>query len=305
VARDPPLRVAQAFAGRRLCYGGGMRPAVGGGTMLIRPARPADREAILDFCRDTWGPGSGDYVEHAIDRWLAGGDGMLAVVEQEGRAVASCYTRLMSPHEAFFSGMRVDPARRRSGLALALVEYCLAQAGAQGRTVARLIVDANNVAALGAVARARFHQVGSMTAWERSVGDRAGATRVPASLSTGPGGADRAPAPPPGALWAIGWSVRELTGDDVAERAANHHALALGEGLALLRPDEQHLWLAWLDGTPVARACLVEAALDATVAGGFSRCRALLASDPATARALSAAGFEHGLEYHVFERSIA
>jgi GNAT superfamily N-acetyltransferase len=91
--------------------------------MRIRPARLADREPVVAFCRNTWGPDGGDHVEYAIDRWLAGVDGMLAVVERDGRAVACCFTRLMSRHEAFFSGMRVDPAHRRSGLASALVEY--------------------------------------------------------------------------------------------------------------------------------------------------------------------------------------
>ncbi len=275
--------------------------------MLIRPARPADREAIVDFCRNTWGPNGGDYVEHAIDRWIAGVDGMLAVVELSDRAVACCYTKLMSPRETFFSGMRVDPAHRRSGLARGLVGYCLEYARAEGRTVGRLIVGWNNVAALGAVARAGFRQVGSMTAWERAVLDPepAGAPGWPSGPVRELGANDRLPASPPGALWAVGWSVRELTQDDVAERAASGDALALDEGLALLRPGEDHLWLAWLDGPAAARQGLAEAAVGATVKAGFPRCRALLASDPVTSSALTAARFEHGLEYHVFERTTA
>jgi GNAT superfamily N-acetyltransferase len=271
--------------------------------MLIRPARPADREVIVAFCRNTWGPGGGDYVEHAIDRWIAGDDGVLSVVELGGRAVACCYTRLISPREAFFSGMRVDPAHRRSGLALALVEYCLQHARAHGRTVGRLIVGWNNVAALGAVARAGFHRVGSMTAWERAVGDQARTPRSRVQTVQVLGAGEPMPARPSGALWAVGWSVRELTPEDIVEQAASGYALAFDDGLALLRPGDEHLWLAWLDGGPLARARLAEAAIEATVGAGFLRCRALLRNDAVTNEILTAAGFERGLEYHVFEQT--
>jgi hypothetical protein len=50
---------------------------------------------------------------------------------------------------------------------------------------------------------------------------------------------------------------------------------------------------------------LVEAALGATVEAGFPGCRALLPTDRATSDVLTAAGFERGLEYHVFERKTA
>jgi hypothetical protein len=100
----------------------------------------------------------------------------------------------------------------------------------------------------------------------------------------------------------VGWSVRELTTADIEERARSGWALAHDGGLALLRPGEDHLWLAWLDGPASARASLARAAVQVTARAGFPRCRALLGNDPATEHALEAAGFERGLEYHVFER---
>src|SRR5205807_2431649 len=123
------------------------------------------------------------------------------------------HVRLLSPNEAFVAGMRVHPARRRSGLALALTDYCLRYAADHGRSIARVIIGWNNAAALGAIARAGFRRVASMTLWERAV-------------------------------------------------------------------------------AAAARAGVL----------GLPRCRALLASDAATERALEAAGYARGLEYHVWER---
>jgi GNAT superfamily N-acetyltransferase len=263
---------------------------------VTRLAVPADRAPIIEFCRGTWGPGHEDYIEHVIDRWIAGDDGRLAVAEEDGRPVACCYVRFMSPHEAFLAGMRVDPARRRAGLALALTDDCVEYAAQHGRTVTRLIVGWNNVAALGTVARAGFKQVGSMTHWNRPV---EGPQDVP--VATGPA-TGSGPRPPSGTLWAVGWSVRELTAADFEGRARSGPALAYDGGVALLRPGEDHLWLAWLDGPAAARAILARAAIQATARASFPRCRALLANDPMTEHALAAAGFERGLEYHVFER---
>jgi GNAT superfamily N-acetyltransferase len=338
-------------------------PAIGHERPHVRLAVPGDRAAIVEFCRTTWGPDGGDYVEQAIDRWLASTDGALAVVDVDGRAAACCYIRFMSPRETFLAGMRVDPARRRSGLALALTRYCLEYAAARGHVVARLIVAANNAPALGAVGRAGFTRVGSMTFWERTVnggvasragadaprrvrpdrarattageidqltGARAGAPAAPCARLVGASmprhelsgpasqycqGTD--PAGPraeggwatapmrrvtPGALWAIGWSIRELTEDDITERIESGAALEDDGGLALLRAGDDLLWLAWLDGPPPACDVLAQAAVDATLAAGYHRCWALLADDPGTDHALTVNGFSRGVAYHVYER---
>jgi RimJ/RimL family protein N-acetyltransferase len=263
-------------------------------TRVMRLAVPADREPVIGFCRHTWGA-EPDYIEQVIDRWLGGGDGVLAVAEVGGRAAACCYIRFMSPREAFLAGMRVDPDHRRAGLSIDLTRFCVAHAARQGRTTVRLIVGWNNQPALAAVARCGFEAVGRMTHWSRAVDRSAAEIPVPRAIG-------RAPAPPAGALWAVGWSVREITPGDVAERWSAGWALGGDGGLALLRPGEDHLWLAWLDGTAAGRATLARAALAATARAGLGRCRVLLGNDPLTHRALEAAGFERGLEYHVFEQ---
>ena len=264
---------------------------------VIRLATPEDREAIVEFCRATWGPGTEDYIERVIDRWISGVDGALAVVDLGGRAVACCYVRLMSPREAFLAGMRVDPAHRRSGFSLALTEYCVRYAASHRRSVARVTIGWNNAAALGAIVRAGFNRVGSMTLWERSAEDPPAPPEVTAQM------VEPSPHPLPGELWAVGWAVRELTEEDIRERIESGWALRRDGGLALLRPGEDYLWLGWLAGPADARAWLVRAAVQAAASAGFPRCRALLAGDAATAHALEAAGFTRGLEYLIYERS--
>ena len=266
---------------------------------VIRPAVPEDRGAIVAFCRSTWGGENSDYIERVIDDWLTRDDGALAVAAIDGRAVGCAYVRLMSPHEAFIAGMRVHPAHRRSGLSVALTDYCLRYAADHGRSTAKVIIGWNNAAALGAIARAGFRRVASMTLWERGV--------EPSAPAPAGGGGDGHPRPPRplGTLWAVGWMVRELTDADIDERLRSGWALALDGGLALLRPSDEHLWLAWLAGPAPAQAALARAATTRAGALGVPRCRALLASDAATERALEASGFARGLEYHVWERKLA
>src|SRR5438105_63372 len=150
---------------------------------VIRPAVPEDRGAIVAFCRTTWGGENSDYIERVIDDWLTRDDGALAVAAIDGRAVGCAHVRLLSPHEAFVAGMRVHPAHRRSGLSVALTDYCLRYAADHGRSTARVIIGWNNAAALGAIARAGFRRVASMTLWERAV--------EPAAPAPAGGGGDR------------------------------------------------------------------------------------------------------------------
>jgi len=263
---------------------------------VIRRAIPEDRGGIVAFCRSTWGAESSDYIERVLDDWLTRDDGALAVAAIDGRAVGCAHVRLLSPHEAFVAGMRVHPAHRRSGLSVALTDYCLRYAADHGRSTARVIIGWNNAAALGAIARAGFRRVASMTLWERAV--------EPAAPAGGGGDGHPRPPRPLGTLWAVGWMVRELTDADIDERLRSGWALARDGGLALLRPSDEHLWLAWLAGPAPAQAALARAATARAGALGLPRCRALLASDAATERALEASGFARGLEYHVWERKL-
>lgn len=266
-------------------------------TPVIRLAAPADRAPIVAFCRAAWGPGGEDYIERVLDDWMARPDGALAVADVDGRAVACSYVRLLSPREAFLAGMRVGPAHRRSGLAVALTEYCVRYAADRGRTIARVIIDWNNVPALGAIAQAGFDPAGSMTLWERDVPD---GPSFPTGVTRDPG--HPVPAAPAGALWAIGWMVRELTDADIVERAQSGWALRSGDGIALLRPSDEYLWIAWLSGPAPAREALARAALAVAAEAELPRCRALLSTDDAAERAHEAAGFTRGLEYRVYER---
>jgi len=110
----------------------------------IRPAKATDKEAVLAFCRETftWG----DYIPHVYDEWLADPNGELSVATVDGVPVALSRVRYLSPTEAWFEGLRVNPALRRQGLGKAIAEYNQALAIARGIKVGRAFIAASNVA---------------------------------------------------------------------------------------------------------------------------------------------------------------
>src|SRR5260370_8455529 len=92
----------------------------------VRPARPEDREAVLAFCQQTWE--WGDYIEYVWDEWLNNPQGKLFVATRDEQPVAVANMRMLNKTEAWFEGMRVDPAFRQHGIASALFEAQLFEA---------------------------------------------------------------------------------------------------------------------------------------------------------------------------------
>src|SRR5690348_11404580 len=106
-------------------------------TFAMRPAQAADREAVLAFCRQTWD--WGDYLDRVWDAWIAQPRGMFAVATVGGRVMGVDKLTFLSADEAFFEGLRVDPAYRGQGYAARMEEYLLAEAARQGARVVRLL----------------------------------------------------------------------------------------------------------------------------------------------------------------------
>jgi len=80
--------------------------------MEIRKAKRDDRQAVLEFCKDTfpWG----DYISDVWGIWES--DGGLYVLEMED-AVVGVYHVALLQKEAWLEGMRVHPNHRKKGLA--------------------------------------------------------------------------------------------------------------------------------------------------------------------------------------------
>ncbi len=115
-----------------------------GDDVIVRPARPEDREAVLAFCAQTWA--GGDYISLVFDQWLHDESGALLVAVGGGRPVGLVHVLMLSADEAWLEGIRVDPAVRRQGIGRLLTSRALVAAHERGAGVARLFTDSDNVA---------------------------------------------------------------------------------------------------------------------------------------------------------------
>ncbi len=127
--------------------------------VVIRQARPADREAVLAFCARTWE--WGDYIEHVWDEWLRDQAGVLLVALIDDQPVGLLHLQMLNATEAWQEGMRVDPTYRKQGIATQLSLEAGAEAMRRGATTVRLMTDSTNVASISLVEQAHSRRVGA------------------------------------------------------------------------------------------------------------------------------------------------
>jgi GNAT superfamily N-acetyltransferase len=84
--------------------------------LVIRDARPGDREAVLEFCRRTW-PEYGDYIPRVWKTWMHRRRGRVIVAELDGTAVGLAKITDFGYGEIWLEGLRVDPRYRHRGIA--------------------------------------------------------------------------------------------------------------------------------------------------------------------------------------------
>ncbi|MDR5656345.1 GNAT family N-acetyltransferase [Halodesulfurarchaeum sp. HSR-GB] len=127
--------------------------------MRIRPARETDQDAIAAFTQDTWEQyEGGDYINHIFPKWATQTrpDQQTFVAEADGTPIGLIRAVLLSDHEAWFQGLRVDPAHRGSGVGEALTDRAFEWAREAGATVGRAMVFSWNVMGLGLTRAAGF-----------------------------------------------------------------------------------------------------------------------------------------------------
>jgi GNAT superfamily N-acetyltransferase len=125
----------------------------------IRQAEPADYEEVVAFTRETWDDrDASDYIPQIYHEWIAGdGDLQRTFVADAGDAIAGiCQGVILSEHEAWAQGMRVNPDYRGEGLSTRLNEALFAWARERGATVCRNMVLSWNTAGLGGSRAAGF-----------------------------------------------------------------------------------------------------------------------------------------------------
>jgi len=126
----------------------------------VRQAHLDDREDVVAFASEVWDdrPDTDDYIPDVFASWVEsdGPDRRTLVADVEGTAAGLCQAVMLTDHEAWLQGMRVDPDYRGEGLGLAMVEDCFDWCRERGAVVARNMVFSWNDAGLGQSMAAGF-----------------------------------------------------------------------------------------------------------------------------------------------------
>jgi len=90
--------------------------------VVMRRARAADKTAVLDFCRNTFGRW-GDYMPEVWDKWLRDKSGFFMAAEVGGTPVGVGKITEQRPGALWLEGLRVDPAWRGLGIGRVIQEF--------------------------------------------------------------------------------------------------------------------------------------------------------------------------------------
>ncbi|MEA2022722.1 MAG: GNAT family N-acetyltransferase [Actinomycetota bacterium] len=286
----------------------------------IRPALPSDREAIFEFTRDTfeWG----DYIADEFDGWLDRDDTLVVVaIGDNERPIALATARMISPSEAWFHAARVHPDHRGRGIAAEISVALRAWAGEHGATVGRLLVEDWNTASIRHVEKTGRRRVATMVRCAKSVGDASpspdgnGGSRVPSRLRSRP--AHAAEAQPAFASWsvgelgrasrglfAVGWTFRRLTIEDLVAAARRSAFWEIGAGWALASnaPDAR-FEVPWLETREEDAGDLLRSLVDSAIGSGSESIMIWLPNVDWAVRAAKRLGFETSV-MHVYASAL-
>ena len=185
----------------------------------IRNAKPADREAVLRFCENTWE--WGDYIPLVWDRWLHEPASKTLVATIHSQPVAFGHVIMVAPGEAWLEGLRVDPVHYQEGLSTRLTQYLLIEAVTLGAGIARFITASKNIAVHRMSEKFRFTKVAAIlplhaeaTSMEHPLPYRPKPQALPNLLSFLEGSTVMAAM---GGLYSTGWRFHSLNNDRIRE----------------------------------------------------------------------------------------
>jgi GNAT superfamily N-acetyltransferase len=133
----------------------------------VRQARQDDHAAVAAFTSETWSDrDQDDYIAAVFEDWVAsdGPDQRTVVVDTGEDLGGICQVVLLTDHEAWFQGMRVNPRYRGAGFGRTMMGDLFAWARQRGATVGRAMVFSWNDAGFG-ITRAAGFDAGIEARW--------------------------------------------------------------------------------------------------------------------------------------------
>lgn len=227
----------------------------------VRLARPEDKETVLAFCEDTW-EDHDDYIPDVWDDWLADPNARIFVALVDGKPVAIDRAAIMSDHEAWWEGLRVDPDYRGQGLVGKLRPHLQQYIRDSGVTVSRMCTSSENTVVHGMAKRRGMHRVSRYALYKAAPIDNPPGRLEqlrPDDVSTIRDFLGRSDILKwvQGLYVSRGWAWQELTDQDLRVRADQGRVWGIKRGdqlasLAVLSPPEggeDQLWIGYADGT--------------------------------------------------------
>jgi GNAT superfamily N-acetyltransferase len=104
--------------------------------------RPADRDRVMEICRDVWD--GHDYMPRVFDHWVAESGAAFQAAEVDGVVVGLQRIRPYAPGLTWYEGLRVASTHRRQGLARAMLTSAITEAREQGFREMRLATGSNS-----------------------------------------------------------------------------------------------------------------------------------------------------------------
>jgi RimJ/RimL family protein N-acetyltransferase len=181
--------------------------------LLIRRARPEDRDAILAMSEKIWG--GVDYLPLIWDRWLADPDGALLTATLDGRPVGMSKITLLAPGEVWLEGLRLHPELQGRGLSSNINRATLREAMKLNPKTVRFSTAVINTASRHLAERTGFWQI-ARTRWmwgrARTRGVLGGRVATPDDLANVWGFAKGSECyERTGGLLCVGWKFPALT----------------------------------------------------------------------------------------------
>lgn len=276
-------------------------------SLLIRPARAADRAGMLRITRGVWD--GTDYVPYLWQRWLDDPSGHLCVATWNDRFVGLQHTSVQPDGTAWLEGIRVDESMRGRGIGAAMLQHALAWARNAGCSVARLSTSSENQSSTRIAHKAGLREVGRfdvLTGPATPGSQPMSNVRLAhaGDLETLNGRLLRAwnsgELPP---FYTEGWTAYRLSAERMNLLVAAH-AIALVEdrgiaavGIATASVGRPILRLGYLHGSTEGKVSIVAWMQQQAHAASIEQIRATLPANPTTDAALQSLGFTPGAPF--------